>query len=115
MSGPKFTIFDLINGMMLQIIHFTRKSIFLWFKHNIYLVTSTVYLRKIYGYSVASTNEAAFVIGGSGSDNLSNVIAKFENNGWSKFGNLQKSRALHGSITIGTETMIIGGMTNNGS
>ena len=82
----------------------------LWFKHNIYLVTSTVYLRKIYGYSVASTNEAAFVIGGYGSE-----IAKFENNRWSKFGNLQRSRAFHGSITIGTETMIIGGYTNNSS
>ena len=56
------------------------------------------------------------MIGGFGSDNfISNVIAKFENNGWSNFGNLKKSRALHGLITIGTETMIIGGGTNNGS
>ena len=69
---------------------------------------------KISHYSVASTNEAAFVIGGwAGS--YSDVIAQFKDNAWSLYGNLQKRRRLHGSITSGDETMVIGGQTNDGS
>ena len=72
---------------------------------------------KIFFYSVASTNEAAFVIGGSQEDSSSylDVIAQFKDNAWSLYGNLQKRRFLHGSITSGDETMVIGGMTNDGS
>ena len=60
-------------------------------------------------YSVASTNEAAFVIGGyDGSSNL-DVIAQFKDNEWSLYGNLKKGRSVHGSITFGDKTMVIGG------
>ena len=80
---------------------------------------STVYLRKIFYYSVASTSDAAFVIGGRGpgtSDFDVDVIAKFENDKWSPndsqpYGNLRKRRNGHGSITYGTQTMVIGGWT----
>ena len=72
---------------------------------------------QIFYYSVASTNEAAFVIGGSQQDGSSYLefIAQFKDNTWSLYGNLQKRRSLHGSITSGDETMIIGGQTNDGS
>ena len=43
------------------------------------------------------------------------VIAKFENNNWSLYGNLQKGRSWHGSISSGGKTMIIGGYTKSGS
>ena len=75
-------------------------------------------LRKIAQYSVASTTDAAFVIGGYGGYDGSSrldVIAQFKENAWSLYGNLQKRRDLHGSITSGDETMIIGGYTTDGS
>ena len=74
------------------------------------------HFREIYYYSVASTTEAAFVIGGM-DRSLSDldVIAKFENNYWSLYGNLQKARYGHGSITSGTRTIVIGGRTDDGS
>ena len=66
-------------------------------------------------FSVASTTDAAFVIGGwDGSSDL-NVIAKFENNNWSLYGNLQKTRSGHGSITYRTQTIVIGGWRSDGS
>ena len=72
----------------------------------------TVYLRKISLYSVASTSKAAFVIGGYP---YSDVITKFANDEWSLYGNLQRRRDGHGSITSGTDTLIIGGNTIDGS
>ena len=56
------------------------------------------------------------MIGGSdGFGSFLDVIAKFENNKWSLYGNLQKGRLGHGSITSGTQTIVIGGETNDGS
>ena len=73
------------------------------------------YFRRIFYYSVASTTQAAFVIGGFDGSPNTDVIAKFENNNWSLYGNLQKPRDSHGSITSGTQTIVIGGGTNDGS
>ena len=72
-------------------------------------------LRKIYGYSVSSTNQAAFFIGGWVESSRSSVIAKYENDEWSLYGNLKKPRMGHGSITYGTTTLVIGGSTDDGS
>ena len=71
---------------------------------------------KIFFYSVASTNEAAFVIGGHAGSNsdVMDVIAQFKDNAWSLYGNLQKPRENHASITSGDMTMIIGGYTPDG-
>ena len=75
-----------------------------------------VNFRKIVYYSAASTNDAAFVIGGSASEgSYLDVIAQFRNDEWSLYGNLHKRRYLHGSITFGSQTMVIGGFTNAGS
>ena len=72
-------------------------------------------LRKIYGYSVASTNQAAFFIGGRFSiapASITSVIAKYENDEWSLHGNLKTRRSSHGSITYGTTTMVVGGYSD---
>ena len=75
------------------------------------------YSRMISEYSVASTNKAAFVIGGryTGSKVFSpeiiDVIAKYDD-GWSVFDKLKKGRYSHGSILYGPygeNLMVIGG------
>ena len=66
-------------------------------------------------YSVASTNQAVFFIGGANGSSYSSVVAKYENEEWSLHGNLQKRRRNHGSITYGTATIVIGGRTDDGS
>ena len=66
-------------------------------------------LSKISGYSVASTNDAAFLIGGWTGSSALDVIAQFKDNAWSLYGNLQKPRNSHASITSGDMTIIIGG------
>ena len=66
-------------------------------------------------YSVASTNQAAFFIGGRHASSPLSTIAKYENDAWSEYGNLKRSRGGHGSITYGTTTIVIDGYTMDGS
>ena len=66
-------------------------------------------LRKYSFYSVSSTNQAAFFIGGWVESSRSSVIAKYENDEWSLHGNLKTPRMGHVSITYGTATIVIGG------
>ena len=42
------------------------------------------------------------------------IIAKFNDNTWSLYGNLRKARSGHKSITTGGYTMVIGGHSNDG-
>ena len=81
--------------------------------YEIILLTDN--LRKIYFYTVASTPEAAFVIGGYDGSLYIDVIAQFKNNQWSKVGDLSQGRRYHGSISVGTETMVIGGYVSSSS
>ena len=53
-----------------------------------------------------ATSDAAYIIGGPYS---LNVIAEFKNGQWRKVKNLNKGRYQHGSITIGSKTMVVGG------
>ena len=72
----------------------------------------TTIFRFIYGYSTASTDDAAYIIGGHDVYNTCiDTIAEFRNNQWRNLGSLTRGRYGHGSITIGQETMIIGGDT----
>ena len=66
----------------------------------------------IHAYSTASTDDAAFIIGGY---DVIDTIAEFRNNQWRNLGSLTKGRNAHGSITIGQETMIVGGWSSDGS
>ena len=76
--------------------------------YDSYVVTNL--FRSIYLYSTAQTLTAAYIIGGSPIA-AQNIIAEFENDQWRKLGNnLWKGRFSHGSITVGTQTMIFGGV-----
>ena len=65
---------------------------------------------------MASTDNAAFIIGGhdkiGGSYVEIDIIAKFQDNQWTRYGSLKAVRYLHGSITSGDQTMIIGGYSS---
>ena len=59
---------------------------------------------------MASTENAAFIIGGYDQNTYGiNIIAKFQDNEWTRYGSLKATRRLHGSIQSGDQTMIIGG------
>ena len=68
-------------------------------------------LRTIHWYSSAATEEAAYIIGGS---SFSPTIAEFKNGQWRKLGDLTQGRQVHGSISIGRQTMIVGGVPRSG-
>ena len=61
---------------------------------------------RIARYSTAQSPFAAYIIGGY---YTKNVIAEFKNDQWRRLDDLKKGRASHGSITVGTQTMIVGG------
>ena len=64
----------------------------------------------IYTYSTANTLDAVYIIGGA---HTQDIVAEFKNNQWHRLANLNQGRYLHGSITIGGQTMIIGGTDDN--
>ena len=96
-----------IGRTTLLIILTAHKYLFLIISFLIYSLT----LRDRYSdYSVASTNQAAFFIGGRhGNYGYFSVIAKHEENNCSLHGNLEKRRYTHGSIKSATATIVIGG------
>ena len=57
-------------------------------------------------YSTAYSPVATYIIGGTLSKN---VVAEFKNDQWRQLDDLKKGRNGHGSITVGTQTMIVGG------
>ena len=69
---------------------------------------SNMILRYLECYSTASTAEAAYIIGGT---NTKEVIAEFKNDAWRQLGTLTKERYGHASISLGDETMVIGGFS----
>ena len=71
-------------------------------------------LRQVCHYSTAATDEAAYIIGGYQGTYSSPTIAEFKNDRWRKLGDLTKGRQLHGSISVGRQTMVVGGSTNSG-
>ena len=113
MSKQKSTISKPIDGTTLLIILLARKYLFMisWFL----IYSQTLRSQRYIQYSVASTNQAAFFIGGRHGSSPSSVIAKYENDEWFLYGNLKKRRRGHGSITSGTATIVIGGVTDDGS
>ena len=70
--------------------------------------------RQVYRYSSAATDEAAYIIGGYQGSNYSPTIAAFKNDNWRKLGDLSQARQNHGSISIGHQTMVVGGTTYSG-
>ena len=69
-----------------------------------------VFFDYIYEYSTASTSDAAYIIGGA--PRYMETIARFKNYQWSNHGKLYRGRMVHGSISVGDNTFIIGGETD---
>ena len=63
---------------------------------------------RISEYSTAHSPDAAYIIGGYPNKNL---VAEFRDDRWAQLDDLNKGRHAHGSITVGTRTMIVGGFT----
>ena len=57
-------------------------------------------------YSTANSPEAAYIIGGIYTEYL---VAEFRNGRWARLKDLAKGKYGHGAITVGTQTMIVGG------
>jgi len=53
--------------------------------------------------------DAVYIIGGY---YTKDIVAEFKNDQWRRLADLNQGRYGHGSITIGGETMIIGGYFN---
>ena len=65
--------------------------------------------RGISLYSTTQTLDAVYIIGGLFT---TNIVAEFKNDQWLQLADLKQGRYGHGSITIGGQTMIIGGRFN---
>ena len=69
-----------------------------------------ILFRTIQEYSTVSTSEAAYIIGGPFT---MEIIAEFKNDNWRQFGTLSNGRSKHGSIKMGDEFMVIGGVSSD--
>ena len=65
----------------------------------------------IFGYSTASTPDAAYIIGGG---TTMGIVAEFKEGQWSQLASLNKGRYHHGSLSVGDQTIIIGGFAESG-
>ena len=65
---------------------------------------------RIWGYATASTDSAAYIIGGYG-DGYKRVstIAQYKNNNWLKIGDLNEKKYSLSAISHGEERLIVGG------
>ena len=71
------------------------------------------YFRGISSYSTTQTLDSVYIIGGYVTQNTG-IVAEFNDNQWRQLDNLNQPRAEHGSITVGDQTMIIGGFYTDG-
>ena len=92
------------NGLMDLIIRLQSKFWKYYLTYLIYLFSRIMY------YSATHTSNAAYIIGGFYSQN---IIAEFQNGQWRRLDDLNTGRYVHGSITSGSQTMIIGGVANS--
>ena len=66
---------------------------------------------QISEYSAANSPDAAYIFGGWYTGSL---VAEFRNGRWAQLDDLNKGRSYHRSITVGAQTMIVGGITWSG-
>ena len=64
---------------------------------------------RLYGYATASTDSAAFVIGGM----RTRTVAQFQNNKWLKIGDLKEAKFNLSAIFLAGEYLIVGGRLVN--
>ena len=67
---------------------------------------------RIIQYATASTDSAAYIIGGYGGGYVS-TIAEYKNNKWRKFGDLTKKRHSSSAIFYNGEYIIVGGVVEH--
>ena len=84
----------------IEFMHLTHRK---W-----YTISPYPFQTKIFGYGVVSRPGKVFILGGWCEDNCA-TVSIFENDSWSKIGNLAQSRLNHLVITYGTDCLIIGG------
>ena len=113
MSEVNCIISILINGPTHRIILSQRKlGVTPFFTNDKSNQSSNQLLSQIWEYSVASTENAAFIIGGRDQNSEEiDIIAKFQDNEWTRYGSLNTARYVHGSITSADQTMIVGGFS----
>ena len=64
-------------------------------------------------YATASTDSAAYIIGGYDGWNYISTIAEYKNNKWRKFGDLTKKRGYSSAIFFNGEYIIVGGWVSD--
>ena len=68
-------------------------------------------------YATTYTEDSVYIIGGWTGDlftgSRTTVIAEYKDEKWSNVGNLNTSRHVHGAITSGLWTMILGGSSTD--
>ena len=64
---------------------------------------------RIYNYATASTDTAAYILGGGQYGYHFDTIAQFQNNEWLKVGNLKEKKYFMSAISNAGEYLIIGG------
>ena len=95
------------NGNRDQIIHFIQSKLFAEFP---------VYnkLLRISHYATASTDSAAYIIGGYNGDDVVSTIAEYKNNKWRAIGNLNEPKDSLSAIFNNGEYIVVGGNVNSG-
>ena len=69
---------------------------------------------RIWNYATASTDSAAYIIGGYNGDEKVSTIAEYKNNKWRKIGNLNKAKRNLSAIFNNGEYIVVGGQVNSG-
>ena len=69
---------------------------------------------RIYGYATASTDSAAYIIGGWEYDERVSTIAQFKDNQWLKIGDLNEKKSSLSAIFHNGEYLIVGGWVDSG-
>ena len=68
---------------------------------------------RISNYATASTDSAAYIIGGYNGVRVS-TIAEYKNNKWRKIGNLNEPKVYLSAIFNNGEYIVVGGWVNSG-
>ena len=69
---------------------------------------------RIYKYATASTDSAAYIIGGYDGDDYVSTIAQYKNNKWRRIGNLNEPKSGPSVIFNNGEYIVVGGYVDSG-
>ena len=92
------------NGNRDQIILFIQSKFIFDFRFIFEIL-------RIYKYATASTDSAAYIIGGKSGDERVSAIAQFKNNQWLQIGDLKERKDFLSAIFHDGEYLIVGGDT----